>query len=426
VTPLTNQSRHWLGVVCGVAAGAWLGAAEAPMKLVTTGMSPFVVSLGMVSGVFLARFTLPALLKGTDYVVADVRERPHLIVWAIVAGMLWAVANALTAFAIRDVGLAVAFPLWNLNSLVGLFWGWLLFGELPVARERSTVRVVGGVVILLTGACLITWASAQLAPASSTPGRAAAGIIAALGAALLWGTMYVPYRKSYISGMNPLSFVAIFTVGELVTALALACVFGGGPREVYAQLSAARPVLFWLFLGGFCWVLGDLFQQYATKYVGIARGIPLSNTNQLWGLAWGVLVFGELQDMGTAGQAMIVAGSVLMACGALAISLAAAPEQELHAWEVAVDRECERYGLSRDRVRAAMRGEDPLAATHGTRHWWEWLIAATAVGIAVWLAAAVSPLAVPVSLTWMATLATVTLAILMGSGWLLWRRTRFS
>jgi drug/metabolite transporter (DMT)-like permease len=286
--------------------------------------------------------------------------------------------------------------------------------------------VVGGVVILLTGACLITWASAQLAPASSTPGRAAAGIIAALGAALLWGTMYVPYRKSYISGMNPLSFVAIFTVGELVTALALACVFGGGPREVYAQLSAARPVLFWLFLGGFCWVLGDLFQQYATKYVGIARGIPLSNTNQLWGLAWGVLVFGELQDMGTAGQAMIVAGSVLMACGALAISLAAAPEQELHAWEVAVDRECERYGLSRDRVRAAMRGEDPLAATHGTRHWWEWLIAATAVGIAVWLAAAVSPLAVPVSLTWMATLATVTLAILMGSGWLLWRRTRFS
>lgn len=426
MTPLTNQSRHWLGVACGVAAGAWLGAAEAPMKLVTTGMSPFVVSLGMVSGVFLARFTLPALLKGTDYVVADVRERPHLIVWAIVAGMLWAVANALTAFAIRDVGLAVAFPLWNLNSLVGLFWGWWLFGELPVARERSTLRVVGGVVTLLTGACLITWASAQLAPASSTPGRAAAGIVAALGAALLWGTMYVPYRKSYISGMNPLSFVAIFTVGELVTALALACVFGGGPREVYAQLSAARPVLFWLFLGGFCWVLGDLFQQYATKYVGIARGIPLSNTNQLWGLAWGVLVFGELRDMGTTGQFMIVAGSVLMACGALAISLAAAPERELHAWEAAVDRECERYGLSRDRVRAAMRGEDPLAAIHNGRHWWEWLMAAVAIGIAVWLAAAVTPLAVPVSLPWIATLATVTIAILVGSGWLLWRRTRFS
>ena len=53
-------------------------------------------------------------------------------------------------------------------------------------------------------------------------------------------------------------------------------------------------VLFWLFLGGFVWVVGDLFQQFAAKYLGIGRGIPLSNTNQLWGLAWGALVFGEL------------------------------------------------------------------------------------------------------------------------------------
>ena len=40
-------------------------------------------------------------------------------------------------------------------------------------------------------------------------------------------------------------------------------------------------------------MIGDLYQQYAAKYIGIGRGIPLSNTNQLWGLAWGVLVFGE-------------------------------------------------------------------------------------------------------------------------------------
>jgi len=130
--------------------------------------------------------------------------------------------------------------------------------------------------------------------------------------------------------------------------------------------------------------------------------------------------------MGTTGQVMIVAGSVLMAFGALAISLAAAPERELQPWEAAVDRECERYGLSRDRVRASMRGEDPLAAIHNGRHWWQWLMGATAVGIAVWLAAAVTPLAVPVSRTWIATLATVTIAILVGSGWLLWRRTRCS
>jgi glucose uptake protein GlcU len=40
-------------------------------------------------------------------------------------------------------------------------------------------------------------------------------------------------------------------------------------------------------LGGFVWVIGDLFQQYAAKYVGISRGVPLSSTNPLWGLLWG-------------------------------------------------------------------------------------------------------------------------------------------
>ena len=88
--------------------------------------------------------------------------------------------------------------------------------------------------------------------------HAAAGIAAALGASLLWGTMYVPYRKAYLSGMNPLSFVTIFTVGELGTMLALAIGLGGGLRSLTAQIFAARHFVFWLFLGGFCWVIGDL------------------------------------------------------------------------------------------------------------------------------------------------------------------------
>ena len=72
--------------------------------------------------------------------------------------------------------------------------------------------------------------------------------------------MYIPYRKAYLSGMNPLSFVTVFTVGELATTGALAVVFLGGVRSVLGTVAAVRPVLFWLFLGGFCWVLGDLFQ----------------------------------------------------------------------------------------------------------------------------------------------------------------------
>ena len=126
-------SSHGIGVLCGLGAGAWLGAAEAPTKLVNTGLSPYAISLCMVAGVFTARWTVPTLLKGTRQVFADLKEHKHLLPVAILAGMLWAVANTLTVFAIRDVGLAIAFPLWNTNSLVGLLWGRLLFGELKGA-----------------------------------------------------------------------------------------------------------------------------------------------------------------------------------------------------------------------------------------------------------------------------------------------------
>src|ERR1700709_2099609 len=149
------RSLHGLGVICGRAAGVWLGAAEAPTKLVNAGFSPFAVSLCMVAGVFTARWTFPTLLKGTSYVFADLFAKKHLMVWAVLAGALWAVANTLTVFAIRDVGLAVAFPMWNANSLIGLLWGRVLFNELKGASGKNISKVLmGGVSIVIAAVML--------------------------------------------------------------------------------------------------------------------------------------------------------------------------------------------------------------------------------------------------------------------------------
>ena len=78
----TIRSLHGVGIVCALTAGAWLGGAEAPTKLVTAGFSPYAISLCMVLGVFVARWTLPIAFKGTNYVFRDLLERPHLMVWA--------------------------------------------------------------------------------------------------------------------------------------------------------------------------------------------------------------------------------------------------------------------------------------------------------------------------------------------------------
>src|SRR3989442_15912056 len=243
----------------------------------------------MVLGVFLARWSLPALVRGTAAVKDDVRHAPHLVIWAALAGCLWAVANTLTIFAIRDIGLAIAFPLWNANSLLGILWGTLLFNELRDAGPARWLGVLGGAAAMFAGATLLAVASSAPPPG----GDALPRVAAALTAGALGGTMYIPHRKAYLTGMHPLSFVAFFTIGELGMMAALALSLSGGPGPLLGELATSRAGLFWLLLAGFVWGVGDLFQQYAAKHVGIRRGIPPSNTNQGGGPGWGVVGSGE-------------------------------------------------------------------------------------------------------------------------------------
>jgi glucose uptake protein GlcU len=415
-------SLHALGVICGLAAGVWLGAAEAPTKLVVAGFSPFAISLCMVAGVFTARWTFPTLLKGTAYVFSDLMAKKHLIVWAILAGALWAVANTLTVFAVRDVGLATAFPVWNTNSLIGLLWARMLFRELEGASARNILKVVLGAVLIVSAAIMLGFSTIHGSSGASP--RAVQGLIAAIGASLMWGTMYVPYRKAYISGMNPLSFVTAFTIGELGTMFALTLCLDGGRKSSVFQLAHSQSLLFWLFLGGFVWVIGDLFQQFATKYLGIGRGIPLSNTNQLWGLAWGALVFGELATADPRHKLLVLAGSVLMILGALAISTAVASSREHVSHNTALERECDRYGLDYLEVLAAQRGEE-FGNRNERRRWWDVVIVAVATGVFLWLGVHAKIPPIYMNGRWLAALGGVLLLALAGAGFSLWRCTKF-
>ena len=414
---------HGMGVACGLAAGVWLGAAEAPTKLVDIGMSPFAISLCMVAGVFTARWTFPTMIKGTGYVFADLKRCSHLIPMAILAGMLWAVANTLTVFAIRDVGLTIAFPLWNTNSLVGILWGRLLFGELKGASAKNVAKVVLGALAIVAAAILLGFSTIQSQGTHAQ--HAIGGVIAAAGASLMWGTMYIPYRKAYISGMNPLSFVTIFTVGELLTCFALVLALDGGTHAAVFHSPAIKHMLFWLFLGGFVWVIGDLFQQFATRYLGIGRAIPLSNTNQIWGLAWGALVFGELAHADSSRKLLVVAGTVVMIAGALAVSTAIANARELASTNDAVNRECGRYGLDADRVRGVLSGAGAAGASE-SRRWWDYAILIAGAGVFLYLGVNARVPALAMNFTWLWVLAVAMVASAVACAWGLWKATRFS
>src|SRR5690349_5108106 len=226
-----------------------------------------------------------------------------------------------------------------MNSLLGIFWGFVLFNELRSAGVWRWLAVGGGAAVMFAGATLLAIASSTQAAGQ----HALHGVVAALCAGALWGTMYIPYRKAYLTGMNPLSFVTFFSFGELGMMLTLALIYSGGSAQLWLELAKTKTVIFWILLGGFVWVLGDVFQQYAAKYIGISRGIPLSNTNQLWGLLWGIFVFGELRGHGASTFTQVIGGSLLMMLGVGAIAFSSASGAEQSRWKQAAQREGQRY-----------------------------------------------------------------------------------
>jgi drug/metabolite transporter (DMT)-like permease len=275
--------------------------------------------------------------------------------------------------------------------------------------------------VIFIGAILISAAST----AQSAHGNPMRGIAAALGAGLMFGSMYIPYRKAYITGMNPLSFLTFFTFGEIVTVTVLAIVFLGGVQQLGHELVLNRQILFWPLLGGFMWVVGDLFQNYAAKYVGISRGIPLSNTNQLWGLLWAILVFSELHGLSANIYLEVIGGSILMALGAVAIASSSTSESEYSSWEEAAQREIKLYGIDPHYVVTRMQGHDP-DSNGGRRTWVDWLLVSIATLIFVGLGAMARVPQMEIHMGWLAVLSAAMLLVLLAAGFALWRITKFS
>jgi hypothetical protein len=114
-----------------------------------------------------------------------------------------------------------------------------------------------------------------------------------------------------------------------------------------------------------------------------------------------------------------------MALGAVAIALASATGAEHRQWQEAAAREGARYGIDPAYVRAALAGESSTASP-SRRTWLDWILVggATATFVGFGMVARLPNLTI--SWGWVAGLAATMLALLLGTGLLLWRTTRFT
>lgn len=128
------------------------------------------------------------------------------------------------------------------------------------------------------------------------------GFLAAIGAALAYGTFMVPFKIAKSDKL--VLFQAVMSVGILLSGLILSLILG----------YSLRPNIYGI-LSGILWAVANSIALTAIFNLGLSKAVPLvSSLVVISSFLWGALVFGEMPAgiiMGFAGIVLIILGVIL-------------------------------------------------------------------------------------------------------------------
>lgn len=149
---LSPQNGFFFSKWRSLLAGAIFGAHLLPFQLSNLNVLEFSFSYAV--GILFAAGLLFVLLRKKEKMTLK-PFRPWVI--SIFAGILWLLGTHGSFAAIAEdgpLGYGIGYPLTQLNLLVNIAWGVLVFKEYPTKKER--LRLGAAATIILTGAVLLT------------------------------------------------------------------------------------------------------------------------------------------------------------------------------------------------------------------------------------------------------------------------------
>jgi glucose uptake protein len=182
-------------------------------------------------------------------------------------GLVWAVSGFLAFTATDRLGMARAYGLWApVNVLVSILWGIVIFGELLNEGPLTLILLALALSITLTGILLIIFAKGF---GGTVQSRAALwpGLLAALGAGVLWGSYFIPIKLSAAS-----MWVAAFplAVGIFIGSVILVA-RSGQPLRLDRQSNYLRVAS-----TGLLWGIGNYGMLLLVDQFGAGRGFTIA------------------------------------------------------------------------------------------------------------------------------------------------------
>jgi glucose uptake protein len=247
------------------------------------------------------------------------------ILWAILGGVIFNIANLLLVAAIDIAGLAVAFPVGiGIALVVGAVSSYL-----PAPKGNPLMLFAG---VALVVAAIILDALAYKAREATKQSASTRGIVISLIAGLLMGTFY-PFVSRGMTGPaapGPYAISFLFVCGVALCALPVNYLFmrkpldGKAPAAMSGYFQARPSWHLWGILGGIIWCTGATLNFVASRtgIVGPAVSYSIGQGATMVSAIWGVFVWKEFAGASARINALLVAMFLFFIAGLTLIALA--------------------------------------------------------------------------------------------------------
>jgi len=240
--------------------------------------------------------------------------------WGIAGAALWVPASILSIWAINYLGMSIAVGVWaGMTIVVSFLWGALAFPSdntvksIPLSVVALLLLVIGIGCLSLSNsefvkklgqsknnqgintedeASPLLKDEEESKKANSSTAKKIIGLICALVLGIFNGSMMVPlhFTPDNAKGIN---YIVSFGIGVLiVTPVCFVLYFVLRCKKPEFHL---RVALIPGLITGLIWNVGNFCSIYATLYLGLTIGYPLTQLALVVSGLWGLLVFKELR-----------------------------------------------------------------------------------------------------------------------------------
>lgn len=282
--------------------------------------------VGILVAALLWGLTLGSLGGGSLSFVSNIHSADtRHIIFALLGGAVFNIANLLLVAAIEIAGLAVAFPVGiGLALVVGVLLNFLL------KPSGHPGFLFGGVLLVVVA--IVVDALAYRRREITQKVLSARGIQISIGCGILMGSFY-PLVTKATTGQNALGPYAValfFAIGTALCAVPANLLLmrrpltGETPVSMRDYFRARRVWHFWGVLGGMIWCTGAVLNFAAShaQIIGPAISYAIGQGATMVSAAWGVFVWKEFVGAPHGARKLIPLMFLFFVAGLTAVAIA--------------------------------------------------------------------------------------------------------